>query len=145
MRLDRINIRVEFLWEKNSSNKENLLGRTVKGRIGQKSSNNMAHKNGVRILTWGRGKHRGAANEITQMLRAMSARMDAMEELIEEGLQQDIHDVSDEEQEVEAPWEEVEEVEAPRKRIIKALIDWRGRPKMETPTYSGSLNPKVDD
>jgi hypothetical protein len=31
--------------------------------------------------------------------------------------------------------QEVEEVEAPYERPIKTLINWRGRPNIETPTY----------
>jgi len=44
--------------------------------------------------------------------------------------------------EVEIPHEEVEAVEGPEERIIKALTDLKENPKMETPTYSGSVNPK---
>jgi len=42
----------------------------------------------------------------------MLARMDAMEATWRRGVAIDIHDVSDEEREVEAPHKEVEEVEA---------------------------------
>jgi len=44
--------------------------------------------------------------------------------------------------EVENTHEEVEAGEGLEERIIKALTDLKENPKTETPTYSGSLNPK---
>ena len=44
--------------------------------------------------------------------------------------------------EAKNPQEEAEVVEGLEERIIKALTYLRGKPKLETPTYSGSLNPK---
>jgi hypothetical protein len=40
-----------------------LLGRTIIGRIVQER-NSMTHKRRIGISAWGRGKHRGPANDI---------------------------------------------------------------------------------
>jgi predicted urease superfamily metal-dependent hydrolase len=74
-------------------------------------------------------------NDISKTLRVMYARLDAMEVAHRRGITIEVHDESEDEEEVEAIRKKLEEEPAPKERMTKLIMNLGGRYTLDTHVY----------
>ena len=77
-------------------------------------------------------------------LRALQRQIDALQEQMRRGLNPRRREESEDKEEVEDSdvEEEEEEIDQDQMRLIRAISKIGKRPRVEVPSYSGSLNPE---
>lgn len=99
----------------------------------------------------GRGHGRGRGrrkenvedeNNLTTMMRTMMPRLDAVEASHRRGITYVMKDDNDDEEELEIIRDDPKEKMTMEERMLKAINNIGGKPRLDTPVYSGSLNPQ---